>query len=221
VSAENYQLVVRRGPKPGQVYPLLAPTVTVGRDPMSDIVLNDPEVSRYHAQLVETADGYEIHDMGSTNGTYVAGKRLGDEPVLLKAGQDVAFGSGIFLMVEMVGDETNPFDDDFEPETAVPAGSRQAVPDQFNSSPPVEPPMPLPSDYYEKSPPPPLQPLVPPADDEAARKRKRLITIVVAAIVLLCLCCILTVVVTYYWGADWILQQLGAQAAVILPQMFA
>lgn len=212
MSAENYQLVVRRGPKPGQVYPLLAPTITVGRDPMSDIVLNDPEVSRYHAQLVETADGYEIHDMGSTNGTYVAGKRLGDEPVLLRAGQDVAFGSGIFLMVEMVGGETNPFDDDFAPETA--------VSNQFSSSSPAEPPMPLPQDYYEKSPPPPPPPLVPTPNDEAARKRKQLITIVVAAIVLLCLCCILTVVVMYYWGADWILQQLGAQAAVILPQMF-
>ena len=104
--AENYQLVVRKGPKPGHVYPLLAPTITIGRDPMSDIVLNDPEVSRYHAQLVETADGYQLQDMGSTNGTYVAGKRIGDQPVLLQPGQDVAFGSGIFLMYEAVGDQT-------------------------------------------------------------------------------------------------------------------
>ena len=207
MSAENYQLVVRKGPKPGQVYPLLAPTVTVGRDPMSDIVLNDPEVSRYHAQLVETADGYAINDMGSTNGTYVAGKRIDDEPVLLQAGQDVAFGSGIFLMYEMAGDETNPFDDAFEPETA--------VSDQF-SSPSVEPQMPPLPDYEDPAP-----PLVPAAEDEAIRKRKRLITIVVAAIVLLCLCCILTIVGMYYWGADWILQQLGAQAATMMPQMIA
>ncbi|MCB9419496.1 MAG: FHA domain-containing protein [Ardenticatenaceae bacterium] len=216
MSAENYQLVVRKGPKPGHVYPLLAPTITIGRDPMSDIVLNDPEVSRYHAQLVETADGYEIHDMGSTNGTYVSGKRIGDTPVLLKAGQDIAFGSGIFLMVEVVGDETNPFEDtpfveDFEPETA--------VSDNF-SSPVVEPPMP-PLANYEKSVPPPAQPLVPSANDEAAQKRKRLITIVVAAIVMLCLCCLLTVVFMYYWGADWILQQLGAQAAVVVQQILA
>jgi pSer/pThr/pTyr-binding forkhead associated (FHA) protein len=217
VSSDNYQLVVRKGPKPGQVYPLLAPTVTVGRDPMSDIVLNDPEVSRYHAQLVETVDGYEINDMGSTNGTYVAGKRIGDEPVLLQAGQDVAFGSGIFLMYEVVGDETNPFedmpfDDAFEPATA--------VSEQF-SSPPVEQPKMPPLPDYENSPPPPAQPLVPSANDEAAQKRKRIITIVVAAIVLLCLCCILTVVGMYYWGADWILQQLGAQAAAMTQQMLA
>lgn len=217
MSSDNYQLVVRKGPKPGQVYPLLAPTVTVGRDPMSDIVLNDPEVSRYHAQLVETVDGYEINDTGSTNGTYVAGKRIGDEPILLHAGQDIAFGSGIFLMYEMVGDETNPFedmpfDDVFEPETA--------VSNQF-SSPPVEQPLMPPLPDYENSPPPPAQPLVPSANDEATQKRKRIITIVVVAIVLLCLCCILTVVGMYYWGADWVLQQLGAQAAAVTKQMIA
>ncbi len=218
MSSDNYQLVVRKGPKPGQVYPLFAPTVTVGRDPMSDIVLNDPEVSRYHAQLVETVNGYEINDMGSTNGTYVAGKRIGDEPILLQAGQDIAFGSGIFLMYEMVGDETNPFEDmtfdnAFEPKTAV---SNQS------SSPSVEQPLMPPLPDYENSPPPPAQPLVPSADDAAAaQKRKRLITIGVAAIVLLCLCCILTVVVMYYWGADWILQQLGAQAAAVTKLMLA
>lgn len=217
MSSENYQLVVRKGPKPGQVYPLLAPTVTVGRDPMSDIVLNDPEVSRYHAQLMETVDGYTINDMGSTNGTYISGKRIDDEPVLLQAGQDVAFGSGIFLMYELANDEVNPFedmpfDDAYEPATA--------VADQF-SSPSINqsPTPPLPD--YENSPPPPAQPLVFPADDEAAQKRKRLITIVVAAIVLLCLCCILTVVGMYYWGADWILQQLGAQAASLTVKLIA
>lgn len=199
MSVENYHLVVRKGPKPGQVYPLLAPTITVGRDPMSDIVLNDPEVSRYHAQLVETANGYEIHDMGSTNGTYVAGKRIGDTPVLLRPGQDVAFGSGVFLMYEMIGGETNqiessPFVDYPEPETA--------VPDQA-SSPPV----------YEQSALP-----IPPADDEAAQKRKRLTTIIVVVIVLLCLCCVLFVFVMYQWGGDWILRQLGAQIFNVIQQ---
>ena len=201
MSVENYHLVVRRGPKPGQVYPLLAPTITVGRDPMSDIVLNDPEVSRYHAQLVETSDGYEIHDMGSTNGTYVAGKRIGDAAVLLRPGQDIAFGSGVFLMYEAIGSETNeieanPFTDYPEMGTA--------VPDSANSHPPA----PVPD--YEKAPVPP--PLVPSDDKLAAQKRKRLIAIAVAVIILLCLCCLGFVIVMYQWGGDWILQQLEAQA---------
>ncbi len=205
MTVENYQLIVRKGPKPGQVFPLLAPTITVGRDPMSDIVLNDPEVSRYHAQLVETADGYEIQDMGSTNGTYVSGQRVGDDPILLQAGQDIAFGSGIFVMYEVAGGQTDqddfdPFDHDIDPVTA--------VPDQFNS-PPIQPQSPPP--YPEQSPPAPPSP--PPTNEEAAQKRKRLITIVVAVIVVLCLCCILTLVGMYYWGGDLILRELGVQAA--------
>lgn len=215
MSAGNYQLVVRRGPKPGQVYPLLAPTITVGRDPMSDIVLTDPEVSRYHAQLVETLDGYEIHDMGSTNGTYVAGKRIGDEPVLLQVGQDVAFGSGVFLMYETTGDQTdpfadNPFEDDVEPETAV---ADQA------SSPPVPPHTPQPIGYEQSSPP--SEPVRVPPPDDGKDKQKRLITIIVAIVVLLCLCCVLFVVIMYYWGGDWILRQLGASAAIVVEQMLA
>lgn len=205
MSVENYQLIVRKGPKPGQVFPLLAPTITIGRDPMSDIVLNDPEVSRYHAQLVETANGYEIHDMGSTNGTYVSGTRISEAPVLLQVGQDIAFGSGIFVMYEtssgqMDQDDFDPFDDGAEMATA--------VPDQF-SSPPIEPQ--APPSYTEQSPPPP--PPTPPTDEEAAQKRKRLITIIVAVLVLLCLCCILTLVGMYYWGGDLILRELGAQTA--------
>jgi pSer/pThr/pTyr-binding forkhead associated (FHA) protein len=207
VSVENYHLIVRKGPKPGQVFPLLAPTITIGRDPMSDIVLNDPEVSRYHAQLVETIDGYEIHDMGSTNGTYVSGNRIGDEPILLQIGQDIAFGSGIFVLYESSGGQTNqddfdPFGDDVEPVTA--------VPDPF-SSPPVEPQSPPP--YTEQSPPPPPPPPASPTDEDAARKRKQIIAIVVAAIVLLCLCCILALIGMYYWGGDLILRELGVQAA--------
>lgn len=210
MSAENYQLVVRRGPKPGQTYPLLAPTITVGRDPMSDIVLSDPEVSRYHAQLVETADGYTLHDMGSTNGTYVAGKRIGDEPVLLRPGQDVAFGSGVFLVYEAMEEETNPFDenpflDDYQPETAVP---------NYDDSPPAEP---------LRTAPPPAQPapLVPPDNVERPGRQKRLITITVAVIVLLCLCCVGFFLFMYYYGGDWILQQLQAQAAIVVPQLLA
>lgn len=218
--AENYQLVVRRGPKPGQVYPLLAPTITVGRDPMSDIVLNDPEVSRYHAQLVETTDGYQIQDMGSTNGTYVAGQRISDDPVLLQPGQDVAFGSGIFLMYETTGDETNSFDDDpfddnlFEDDVKL----ETAVSQPINSL-PNEAQNPPPQYEHEHSPPLPSVPLS--DEEEAAHKRKRLITIVVAVIALLCLCCILFVFVMYQWGGDWIIQQLQEQAALVVPQLLA
>jgi predicted component of type VI protein secretion system len=94
---QSYQLVVRKGPRPGQVFPLTLETVTIGRDPMTDIVINDPEVSRHHAKLTRRGGSYEIQDMGSTNGTFVDGKRLAGESVLLSAGQAVMVGSNVTM----------------------------------------------------------------------------------------------------------------------------
>jgi predicted component of type VI protein secretion system len=100
VADRSYQLVVRKGPRPGQVFPLTIDNVTVGRDPLADIVLNDPEVSRHHAQFIETREGYQLKDLGSTNGSFVDGKRIGGEPVTLSPGQIVMFGSNVTLIYQ-------------------------------------------------------------------------------------------------------------------------
>ena len=42
----------------------------VGRGKSCDIVLNYPTVSRSHARLAEAAEGIDIRDLGSTNGTH-------------------------------------------------------------------------------------------------------------------------------------------------------
>jgi hypothetical protein len=100
VPDQSYQLVVRKGPRPGQVFPLTLDTVTIGRDPLSDIVLNDPEVSRHHAKIVRSGDGYELQDMGSTNGSFVDGKRMGGDPVYLNPGHVVMLGSNVTLIYQ-------------------------------------------------------------------------------------------------------------------------
>ncbi|MDX3093383.1 FHA domain-containing protein [Streptomyces sp. ME01-24h] len=46
----------------------------VGRDPDGDIVLDDPRVSWHHAVIRPAGDSWMLHDMGSTNGTFVAGR---------------------------------------------------------------------------------------------------------------------------------------------------
>jgi hypothetical protein len=100
VADRSFQLVVRKGPRPGQVFPLTLENVTVGRDPLADIVLNDPEVSRHHAQFIQTQEGYQLKDLGSTNGSFVDGKRIGGEPVTLSPGQIVMFGSNVTLIYQ-------------------------------------------------------------------------------------------------------------------------
>ncbi|WP_121179689.1 FHA domain-containing protein [Streptomyces sp. 1114.5] len=53
----------------------------LGRDPTSEIVLDDPRVSWHHAILRATEDHWLLEDVGSTNGTYDQGHRVTREDV--------------------------------------------------------------------------------------------------------------------------------------------
>ncbi len=210
MSGENYHLIIRKGPKPGQIYPLLAPSITIGRDPMSDIVLNDAEVSRYHAQLTQTETGYQIQDMGSTNGTYVAGERLSSAPADLTPGIEIAFGSGMTLTFEMTGGENEAAATFVESAQDLPT-AQDAMADIPQTSAP-------PSSYnqpIESAP-----PLVPSADEEAARKKKRTISIIVAVILILILCCCGFTAFMWFYGGDWIISQLGQAALLPIINVF-
>ena len=48
----------------------------IGRRPDNDIVLDDDEVSRYHAVLIDTAGSFVISDLRSTNGVQLGGRRI-------------------------------------------------------------------------------------------------------------------------------------------------
>ena len=51
-------------------------TIRIGRAETNDVVVNDDRVSTEHLALRKTGDGWEIVDLGSTNGTFI-----GDTPV--------------------------------------------------------------------------------------------------------------------------------------------
>ncbi|MBK7894012.1 MAG: FHA domain-containing protein [Anaerolineaceae bacterium] len=97
-----YQLTVRKGPKVGEKFLLDTFSLTAGRDPVSDIILNDPEVSRQHARFTQTETGYQVQDLGSTNGTFVNGQRLESDSVDLQPGFTISMGSGVTLLYELV-----------------------------------------------------------------------------------------------------------------------
>jgi pSer/pThr/pTyr-binding forkhead associated (FHA) protein len=69
-------LVVRRGPNAGSTFALDAEATSIGRHPDSNLFLDDVTVSRRHALINRTPDGYQISDVGSLNGTYVRGERI-------------------------------------------------------------------------------------------------------------------------------------------------
>ena len=59
-----------------------ATTVTIGREPTSDVFLDDVTVSRNHAVILRAGDGSPLRDLGSLNGTYVNRRRIESDEVL-------------------------------------------------------------------------------------------------------------------------------------------
>jgi adenylate cyclase len=72
-------------------------TFQVGRSAACDLPVQDPTVSRRHAELEETSAGVRVRDLGSTNGTYLDGVRVID--ALATPGSRVAFGKVDFDVV--------------------------------------------------------------------------------------------------------------------------
>src|SRR6185295_6217763 len=60
----------------GRVYPLQAAATRIGRLTDNDIVLDDANVSRHHAVIIDTGTSFVISDLRSANGIDVGGERI-------------------------------------------------------------------------------------------------------------------------------------------------
>jgi adenylate cyclase len=70
----------------------------VGRAVASDLAIQDPTVSRRHAELELTGAGVRVRDLGSTNGTFLNGQRVSDAVAM--PGSRLAFGKVDFEVLE-------------------------------------------------------------------------------------------------------------------------
>ncbi len=66
----------------------------VGRSPDADIHIDDPYASEFHARVGIQDDRVVVHDLGSTNGTYVNGRRV-TSPTSASRGDTVQIGKTI------------------------------------------------------------------------------------------------------------------------------
>ncbi|HYZ27640.1 MAG TPA: DUF3662 and FHA domain-containing protein [Thermoleophilaceae bacterium] len=82
----------------GKRHMLAGERLTIGRSRDSEIVIEDPNVSRQHAEVRKTIEGWMIVDLGSTNGVKVNGRRVQEE--VLRPGDKITLG-----LVELEFDE--------------------------------------------------------------------------------------------------------------------
>jgi EAL domain-containing protein (putative c-di-GMP-specific phosphodiesterase class I) len=85
------------------VIPIDHSPFSIGRKEGSSLLLAAEGVSRKHAEILETFEGCQIKDCGSTNGTFVNGRRL-TETHLLTHGDYITIGGIRFDVVEQIDD---------------------------------------------------------------------------------------------------------------------
>jgi pSer/pThr/pTyr-binding forkhead associated (FHA) protein len=84
-------LVVNCGPNAGFRFPLHRAITTAGRDPRSDIYLDDVTVSRHHAEFHLRRGELQIVDVGGLNDTYV--NRHPIDSAVLTNGDEIQMGN--------------------------------------------------------------------------------------------------------------------------------
>jgi len=100
---EAAMLLVQEGNSPKTQWPLVKLAIIIGREPDSDVQINDRQVSRRHAEITQTPQGYMLRDLGSKNGTFLNGEVVSQEPQLIRNGDEV----GIALCAKLTFIEDN------------------------------------------------------------------------------------------------------------------
>ena len=100
-------LFVIQGRDQGRRFELLDRVLCVGRDVSNRVRLHDTEVSRRHAEIRQSADGYQWVDLGSSNGSFVNSVRVQQQA--LRSGDRVQLGRTLMVYTDS-GDAREPAD---------------------------------------------------------------------------------------------------------------
>lgn len=93
-----YLLAISGGRLRMRHIPLREGYTIIGRAPASDLVIDDPSVSRFHARIEVRGRRIDVRDLDSTNGTRLNGHPIAYAPV--EAGDSIIFG-GVEAFVEL------------------------------------------------------------------------------------------------------------------------
>jgi DNA-binding NtrC family response regulator len=85
------RFTILNGANQGAVAMLSSPFFRVGKDPTCEVLIPDVSVSRKHLEVRLTNEGFELTDVGSRNGTWIAGMKVRN--VVLRGSAEVVLGN--------------------------------------------------------------------------------------------------------------------------------
>jgi two-component system cell cycle response regulator len=90
-------LRVLEGQEVGKGYQVNKVPVSLGRDALCDVSINDTRMSRQHAMLFYYSPNFYLKDLGSTNGTFVNDKRIKQSAIV--NGDHIKVGSTVLELI--------------------------------------------------------------------------------------------------------------------------
>lgn len=109
-SSEYPVLVAKNGLLSGRRW-LIKSSITIGREPECDVIIQDRQVSRFHARLTLEDGSTLLEDLGSKNGTYLDGTKMEDNQYLEDG--DIIQIALVQTFAYYASDATMPLEDKF------------------------------------------------------------------------------------------------------------
>ncbi len=78
----------------------LKENTTIGRSKRCSVFIDDEFLSKNHARIFLKDGSFYVEDLGSTNGSFLNGRRLGSSPVRIKDSDKLSFGNISFIFVD-------------------------------------------------------------------------------------------------------------------------
>jgi hypothetical protein len=107
-------IAVASGPNIGTRFEVQHNITTIGRDPESDIWLNEPSVSRRHAVIHRYGDHFTVHDVNSSNGTFLRHQQITVESSL-SSYDEIQVGAAKLLFVQGGESHEGPYAQRYHP----------------------------------------------------------------------------------------------------------
>jgi predicted permease len=97
------KLTVLLGRKTIQVHDIDKSVIRIGREEEMDIIIDNPSVSRRHAEFRRDGEGWVVEDLGSSNGTFMDGNKI-EAPCAVDVGGEVGMGKFSIVFGKVLGE---------------------------------------------------------------------------------------------------------------------